>query len=363
MAVSQSVSAAPKKQRLVYVDIAKGIAMLCIIAGHFGIVSVNHVVYTFHVPLFFLLSGYFLSTRQPLPDYLKTKARQLLVPYYIGCVGIAIFGFFMSLALGGTFADAVERVCGIVGAAVYAAGTPHVEPFAVQQIGLLWFLWALFIGGAVVRFALFSKVPGLIVSVAAFLGWSSAQFVWLPLSVQAGLMASFFMYLGYWAKTKDFLSKETNTLVVAACVVLWCVCLYFGMSVNIVSGFVGGGVVAIAGSIAASYLIVLFSRLIERHLHAAARFLSYFGQVTLVVMLFHAVADYTFPWYLLYSLLEANGIARWACHILVVFLNVLWPLFGVWLTFRIPPFAKLIGAKRPLPYISKEAEVAKSPAA
>lgn len=31
--------------------------MLCIIAGHFGIVSAERFVFTFHVPLFFLLSG------------------------------------------------------------------------------------------------------------------------------------------------------------------------------------------------------------------------------------------------------------------------------------------------------------------
>ena len=37
--------------------------MLCIIAGHFGIVSAGRFVFTFHVPLFFLLSGYFLSTK------------------------------------------------------------------------------------------------------------------------------------------------------------------------------------------------------------------------------------------------------------------------------------------------------------
>lgn len=53
----------PTKKRICYIDIAKGFAMLCIIAGHFGITSANRFVYTFHVPLFFLLSGYFLSTK------------------------------------------------------------------------------------------------------------------------------------------------------------------------------------------------------------------------------------------------------------------------------------------------------------
>ena len=44
----QEVSAQPKKKkRLGYMDIARGIAMLCIIMGHFGIATVNRFVYSF----------------------------------------------------------------------------------------------------------------------------------------------------------------------------------------------------------------------------------------------------------------------------------------------------------------------------
>ena len=49
--------------------------MLCIIAGHFGIVSAGRFVFTFHVPLFFLLSGYFLSTKVSFLPFMKQKAR------------------------------------------------------------------------------------------------------------------------------------------------------------------------------------------------------------------------------------------------------------------------------------------------
>ena len=65
--------------------------MLCIIAGHFGIASANRFVYTFHVPLFFLLSGYFLSTKTDFLPFMKQKARQLLIPYYVtGIVILAV---------------------------------------------------------------------------------------------------------------------------------------------------------------------------------------------------------------------------------------------------------------------------------
>lgn len=42
-----------KKRRLEYVDVAKGIGIICIILGHLGLASVNKVVFTFHVPIFF----------------------------------------------------------------------------------------------------------------------------------------------------------------------------------------------------------------------------------------------------------------------------------------------------------------------
>lgn len=60
----QEVSAQPKKKkRLGYMDIARGITMLCIIMGHFGIVTVNRFVYSFHVPFFFLLKRIFLFAK------------------------------------------------------------------------------------------------------------------------------------------------------------------------------------------------------------------------------------------------------------------------------------------------------------
>lgn len=44
-----------KNARLQYIDIAKGIAMICIILGHLGNANINRVVFTFHVPIFSLL--------------------------------------------------------------------------------------------------------------------------------------------------------------------------------------------------------------------------------------------------------------------------------------------------------------------
>lgn len=47
--------------RIEWLDTAKGIAMLCIIAGHMDISIVNRTAYTFHVPIFLKLVGIFLG--------------------------------------------------------------------------------------------------------------------------------------------------------------------------------------------------------------------------------------------------------------------------------------------------------------
>ena len=63
--------------------------MISIIIGHLGEPSINRVVFTFHVPVFFFITGYFLSDRKSIKDFIKNKARTLLVPYALTCAVIA----------------------------------------------------------------------------------------------------------------------------------------------------------------------------------------------------------------------------------------------------------------------------------
>lgn len=44
------------RERVGYLDIAKGIAIICIVLGHLGIPAINRVVFTFHVPIFYFIT-------------------------------------------------------------------------------------------------------------------------------------------------------------------------------------------------------------------------------------------------------------------------------------------------------------------
>lgn len=78
------------------VDIARGIGILLVVFGHSWIVlhekgELFRIIFSFHMPLFFLLSGIFLKETEGLPSLLKSKADSLLKPYFVilGGLGIA----------------------------------------------------------------------------------------------------------------------------------------------------------------------------------------------------------------------------------------------------------------------------------
>lgn len=73
------------KKRLDYIDIAKSLGMLTIIWGHIATGRTVTFVYTFHIPLFFVLSG-MVFVRDKYPDFgsfLKRRLQTLIIPYVI----------------------------------------------------------------------------------------------------------------------------------------------------------------------------------------------------------------------------------------------------------------------------------------
>ena len=50
-------------QRLAAFDIAKGIGIILVIVGHSSGTICNRYIDSFHMPLFFIISGYFLSCK------------------------------------------------------------------------------------------------------------------------------------------------------------------------------------------------------------------------------------------------------------------------------------------------------------
>ena len=92
--------------RILYLDLVKLFTIYLVILGHVIAMMVNGntigeqlntIIYSFHMPLFMLLSGYFVSSstmKKPFGEFLITKTKQLLLPAAT-CAAIAcIYLFF-----------------------------------------------------------------------------------------------------------------------------------------------------------------------------------------------------------------------------------------------------------------------------
>ncbi len=79
--------------RLDYIDILKGFGIILMVLGHmwFGHFNYETYLYAFHMPLFFLISGYLFKAPENLGVSIRKKMRSLLVPYFV-------FGFIYFFA-------------------------------------------------------------------------------------------------------------------------------------------------------------------------------------------------------------------------------------------------------------------------
>ncbi len=93
--------------------ILSALAMIMIVAGHadYNILTVGELFpyYSFHVPLFMFISGYFYRRREeeaPLA-YLKKKIRRLLVPYFIWNLVYGLIAWALRAGAGFALGEAV----------------------------------------------------------------------------------------------------------------------------------------------------------------------------------------------------------------------------------------------------------------
>ena len=81
-----------------YIDLAKTIGIFAMIIGHSDIPDcIRIVIYAFHMPLYFFLTGFFLQTKSDSIGKVADKKRKaLLIPYVFMVLSIIIVSFLVS---------------------------------------------------------------------------------------------------------------------------------------------------------------------------------------------------------------------------------------------------------------------------
>ena len=87
------------KKRIGYLDMAKGLAIILVIIGHSSFVPgpAKMLLYVFHIPLFFFLSGFTLNVTKykTFKEYFFSKVKSLVVPFFYLNIFVFLFQLFV----------------------------------------------------------------------------------------------------------------------------------------------------------------------------------------------------------------------------------------------------------------------------
>lgn len=135
------------KERNVEIDIMKGIAILCVMLGHTTWIPgwLGTFIYSFHMPLFFIVSGYFAKTYSKYQgsgwEYVIKNLRQLVVPYFIigglSCIYPLIQAIYYS-----DYSLVTHKAIALV----LALDRTWADTLFDADVAPIWFLLALFWG-------------------------------------------------------------------------------------------------------------------------------------------------------------------------------------------------------------------------
>jgi len=191
------------KQRNEAIDILKGIGIILVLTAHSLESFLSQFAYTFHMPLFFIVTGLFIS------EYARTErcgfiacwreralkdTRRVLYPALFTMAVILVVSSLSYIIKGSYLQNPVELIWN---------STPEGKLNHINMLGNLWFLFALFFakqGFYVFRHLSGSKMLPVVCLVVGLAAVVIRQWCDLPFEVLGGASVLPFVWGGYYLK-------------------------------------------------------------------------------------------------------------------------------------------------------------------
>lgn len=313
-----------RSNRIEYIDIAKGMAILCVIMGHMGWEYADRIIYPFHMPLFLICSGYFISEKKDFKAFRKEKMKRLILPYLVTCACVCVLSIMANLVQG-MMDKILPDLAKWVYASFYGSCIDYEFPFYIKGIGQIWFLLALFWALLIVKFFGAMKERVIIIPLLAYMAYISSQYLWMPFSIQAGAVSALFVWTGYELKNHQFLNGKNNAWIAMFAFAVWGFEAYFNIRVNICNNTIDNGIFSIVGGVIISYAVIWIAKVLM-HINFLRTPLVFLGRNSLLILCFHELETFFFPWSIVYEFFERiKVIGLWA-DIIIFILKVLFAI-------------------------------------
>ncbi|MHB8125744.1 MAG: acyltransferase family protein [Desulfitobacteriaceae bacterium] len=202
-----------KVERVEWVDILKGLGILTVVWGHSGSRN-GFIVFWFHMPLFFLLSGYLYQFKpeQTWLVYVWRKIRHLLIPYlfYLSLLTLIMSGIniwrgqrvgqllsenWKALLLGGSLLEGIYATFWFITCLFFVQ---ILFDYLCRRVNSVFFKALILIGCYLIAY------------------WESRYFegVFVPWNMDVSLFAIVFYGIGHFIKQSKVLEKANRRNII-----------------------------------------------------------------------------------------------------------------------------------------------------
>jgi len=248
-----------EKKRIQYLDIARGIAILLMIVGH-GIETKElsyKIIYSFHMPLFLLVSGFFTKENEKLSKTIFNLIFKLALPTAIAWIISQRIMFY----LRGWDVSTQLHIQILLA---------QFRDVSLRQIGVYWFI-PFFIETKIIFTCFYKITKGKLLPLAIFslLSFGIGYFckenkINLPLRFDIALTCVFLFYFGYVAKKKDLLNKIWKKKWLFVLIIFFWIIIALTVKVDIAKKIYGFWGIGLLGGVCGTIVVCKISELIEK---------------------------------------------------------------------------------------------------
>lgn len=283
-------------KRIEYIDIARGLGILLVVLGHndFSLISpfLYQVIYSFHMPLFFFLSGYFINTSTTIWTYTLKRFHSLLKPYLFTIFII----YFVSISFGKMgFQTALGRIVkSLYGTGYYIDWVqlwflPHL--FAVSLYAYCFYVLFKALQNRIARWALLAGtlwLASLILKTFYPFSLGAYTLYGLPFSLDLVFLSGFFYILGCEVRQTvpdRFIQHPLLFFVTGAGVFL--LNIFFTQRIDFNTRTYEAFPLNTLQALMGIFFVLALAYQIALRLPWLGKPLAYFGRVSLFILVFH----------------------------------------------------------------------------
>jgi fucose 4-O-acetylase-like acetyltransferase len=195
------------KKIIPWIDVIKGLGILSVVIGHIFNGEVRHIMFIFHMPLFFFISGYLLKPTSEFGRYFKKKVVHLLIPYF--CFLIPLYLFFTGLP-----PIELQSFLNYLTTALYGG----VKLYGALSV--FWFITCLFLTQQIMNYLIVklkTKILTLIISIILVFSYINMIYfpnLSLPWNAHVVLATAPIFHLGFLFKNKKI--EINNSIILVA---------------------------------------------------------------------------------------------------------------------------------------------------